>query len=383
MELLTDVGLPEEAKQIKREAREFAQEYIAPNAAEYFNSGKYPHELVDPAVEAGFVGKGISEEYGGRGTSLIEDIAVHEEFFRADAGLSMALLGRAFGASMIELFGTDEQKDRYLPPIPSGEEFSGGAISEPETGSDLTGMETAAERDGDEWIITGEKYWIGNGVDADWVVVYAKTGDGENPYENYSLIIVPTDVDGYDAEEIPAKMSMRASQQAHIVFDDCRVPTENLLGDEGEGFRMLTEFFNEGRISVAAHGVGLAAAAVEEAWAFVHDREEFGKTVSDFQSVQHDLADMRLEFESARAMTWRAARMAEADVDDASAWAAMAKVKATEVAAECAQTGVKLHGGRGILNDRRITRVYRDVRAPMIYEGVNDIQRDLIYKQSK
>ncbi len=378
MELLDETIVPADAREIKREAHEFAQEHIAPNAEEYFREASYPHELVDVAADAGLIGQGISEEYGGRGTSLSENVAIVEEFFRADAGIGMALQGRDFGASLLEAFGDEEKKERFLPSIPTGEMFSGGAISEPQTGSDLAGMETHAERDGGEWVLNGEKYWIGNGVDADWVIVYAKTGEGENPYENFSLVLVPTDAPGYDAEEIPEKMAMRASQQAHIVFDDCRVPAEYLVGKEGEGFRMLTEFFNEGRIIAAAQGIGLAAAAIEEAWAFVHDREAFGKTVNEFQAVQHDLAEMRLEFESARALTWRAARM----VEDVDVWAAMAKVKATEVAAECAQTGIKLHGGRGVLSDRRIARVYRDVRPPMIYEGVNDIQRNLIYRNS-
>jgi len=382
MDLLDADVLPAESRTIKRAAREFAREHIEPNAARYFREGAYPFDVVDVAADAGFVGQGIAEAYGGRGTTLFEDLAILEEFYRADAGIGMAIQGRDFGAKLVEAFGDEAQRKRYLPPIPAGEAFSGAAISEPETGSDLAGMETRAERDGDEWVLRGEKYWIGNGVDGDWVVVYARTDDGEDPHENFSLLLVPTDAPGYEAAEIPAKMAMRASQQAHVVLDDCRVPAENLLGEAGEGFRMLTEFFNEGRVRVAAQGLGLAAAAFEEAWAFVHDREEFGSRVSEFQSVQHDLAEMRCEFESARALTWRAAEKVVADVEDAGAWAAMAKVKGTEVAAECAQTAVKLHGGRGILDDGKVARVYRDVRAPMIYEGVNDVQRDLIYRNS-
>ena len=379
MELLTDVGLPEEARQIKREAREFAQEYIAPNAAEYFTSGAYPHELVEPAVEAGFVGKGISEEYGGRGTSLVEDVAVNEEFFRADAGLGLGIVSQSFGTEILQEFGTEAQRDEYLRAVASGEKRTGMAITEPETGSDLAGMETDARLDGDEWVINGEKYWIGNGVSGDYITVYARTDDNEDRHSNHSLILVPTDTPGYEAEPVPEKMAYRASEQAHIVFDDCRVPKENLVGERGNGFRMVAEFFNSGRIRVAAHGIGLAAAAIEEAWDFVHGREEFGRDVADFQSVQHDLAEMRMEFESARALLWEAVDHVMAG-EDAERWAAMAKAKATEVAAECAETSIKLHGGRALLDDERITRVYRDVRMPMTYEGVGAVQRDLIYR---
>jgi alkylation response protein AidB-like acyl-CoA dehydrogenase len=193
------------------------------------------------------------------------------------------------------------------------------------------------------------------------------------------LLVVPTDAEGYHAEHVPEKMGMRASEQAHITFEDCRVPAENLIGDRGEGFRMVATFFNHGRVRVAAHGIGLAAAAIEEAWSFVHDREEFGRSVSDFQSVQHDLAEMRTEFESARALVWQAVQHVKAG-EDPERWAAMAKAKATETAAECAETAMKLHGGRGALSGERVARVYRDVRLPMTYEGVGAVQRDIIYR---
>jgi hypothetical protein len=243
-------------------------------------------------------------------------------------------------------------------------------------------MSTTARKDGDEWVLDGEKYWIGNGVEADWVTVYAKTGDDpDNRYGNYSMFIVPTDTDGYEAEHIPEKMGFRASKQAHIVFEDCRIPEENLVGVEGAGFYILAEFFNHGRIVVGGHGLGLAAAAIEEASAFVHDREAFGRSVEQFQAVQHDLAEMRMAFESARALTWRAAGKV-AEKEHPGYWAALAKTTATEAAVECAERGMKLHGGRSVLTDRRIARVYRDARIPVIYEGANAVQRNLIYDQA-
>ena len=383
MELLEEPLVPEHALDAKRQAREFAEEHIRPVAANYYESGEYPWEVLEAGMQAGIVAQDISEEYGGKGWGLHELLAVSEELFRADAGIGLTMMLASFGAEMMEEHGTEAQKDEYLRPVAENEQITGLAVSEPDTGSDLAGMTTTAEKDGDEYVLNGEKYWVGNGVEADWVTLYAKTGDDpDNRYGNYSLVIVPTDTDGYDAEHIPEKMAMRASKQAHIHLDGARIPEENLIGQEGAGFYMLADFFNFGRVTVGGQGIGLAAAAMEEAWEFVHDREAFGRGISDFQSVQHRLADMRLEFESARGLVWRAADHV-ADRDDAGFWASMAKVKGTEAATMCAENGMQLHGGRSILTENRIARVYRDCRVPVIYEGANEVQRNLIYSQQQ
>ncbi|WP_442908190.1 acyl-CoA dehydrogenase family protein [Halobacterium sp. KA-6] len=381
LNLLSEDLVPEHARDVKREARDFATEHIAPNAEEYYRTGDYPWEVLEAGMDAGLVAQDISEEYGGRGLDLEQILAVAEEFYRADAGIALTLQLASFGAEMLEQYGTDEQKEQWLRPVAENDQITGLAVSEPEIGSDLAGMQTTAQKDGDEYVLNGEKYWIGNGVEADWVTVYAKTGDTDDRYMNYSLFVVPTDTEGYVAEHIPEKMGMPASKQAHIVFDDCRIPAENLIGSEGAGFMMLADFFNHGRVVVGGHGLGLAAAALEEAWDFVHEREEFGRHVADFQAVQHGLADMRLEFEAARALNYRAARKVEA-YENPGLWAAMAKTKSTEVAVDNAEQGMQFHGGRSILTDRRIARVYRDARIPVIYEGANEIQRNLIYRQS-
>jgi alkylation response protein AidB-like acyl-CoA dehydrogenase len=380
MELLSADIVPAEARDVKQDAEAFASEYIAPNAEEYYRTGEYPWEVLEAGQDAGLVAQDIPEAYGGRGLTLPELLAMTEEFYRADAGIALTLQLASFGCELLYEHGDEDLKEEYLRPVAEGDAISGLAVSEPETGSDLSSIDTTAEKDGDEYVLNGEKYWIGNGVEADWLTVYARTDDSENRYGNHSLFVVPTDVDGYDAEHIPEKMGFRASKQAHITFDDARIPAENLIGFEGNGFLMLAEFFNYGRVVVAGHGVGLAAAAIEEAWAFTHDREQFGRPVSEFQAVQHGLADMLTEFESARALTWRAAEHV-ADKADAGYWAAMAKTKATETAVDCAERSMGFHGGRSVLADRRIARVYRDVRIPVIYEGANDIQRNLIYGQ--
>ena len=382
MELLEESIVPEHARDVKAEAREFAREHIEPNALEYYQSGEYPREILEAGQEANLVAQDIPEEWGGRGLDLPQLLAITEEFYRADAGIALTLQLASFGCEITYEYGTDEQCAEYIRPVAEGEAISGLAVSEPETGSDLAGMQTRAEKDGDEYVINGEKYWIGDGVEADWVTVYARTGNAEdNRYGNHSMFIVPTETAGYEAEHIPEKMAMRASKQAHITFDDCRIPEENLIGHEGAGFMLLADFFNHGRVIVSGHGLGLAAAAIEEAWEFTHEREEFGRTINQFQAVQHGLADMLIEFESARGLAWRACEKVE-NRDNAGYWAALSKTKATEAAVDIAETAMQFHGGRSVLEERRIARIYRDVRIPVIYEGANEVQRNLIYNQS-
>jgi alkylation response protein AidB-like acyl-CoA dehydrogenase len=382
MEPLTESVVPDHALDIKEEAREFAQEHIEPNAAEYYETAEYPWEVLEAGMDAGLVAQDIDEEYGGRGFGIHETLAITEEFHRADSGIALTLQLASFGAEMLGKYGTEKQKEKYLRPIAENEEITGLAVSEPETGSDLAGMETTAEKDGDDWVINGEKYWIGNGVEADWVTVYAKTGeDPDDRYGNFSLFVVPTDTDGYEAEHIPEKMGFRASKQAHVKFNDVRVPEENLIGNEGAGFYMLAEFFNTGRVIVGGHGIGLAAAAIEEASDFVHGRKAFGRGVNEFQAVQHTLADMVTEFNAARALNWEAADHVH-NGDRPGFWASMTKIKSTETATACAEKGMQLHGGRSVLTQNRISRVYRDARVPVIYEGANEIQRNLVYSQN-
>ncbi|WP_435182636.1 acyl-CoA dehydrogenase family protein [Halobellus sp. EA9] len=380
MDLLDESVVPEHAREVKREAREFADEYIRPNAEEYFRSGEYPWEILEAGMDAGLVAQDIGEEYGGKGYDLEEVLAINEEFYAADAGIALTLMLASFGCEIVEKYGTEEQKEEYLRPVAANEQLSGLAVSEPQTGSDMAGMTTRAEKTDDGWVLNGEKYWVGNAVEADWLTVYAKTGDGDDRYGNYSMFIVETDTPGYEAEHIPEKIGMRASKQGHIVFDDCEIPEENLVGAEGGGFYALADFFNHGRVVVGGHGIGLAAHAIEETWEFVHEREAFGRTLSEFQSTQHILADLRMEYESARALNWRAARKVKEN-EDAGFWAAATKTKSTEMAVKCAERGMQLHGGRSVLEEYPISRIYRDVRIPVIYEGANEIQRNLIYRQ--
>jgi len=379
MELLDDSIVPERARQRKQAARAFAVDEIEPVAADYHASGAYPWDVLEAAMDAGFVAQHIGTEYGGGGEDLATMLATAEEFFRIDAGIALTIQLAGFGCDILEQYGTDEQKHQYLQPVAENDQISGLAVSEPETGSDLAGMSTEATKVNGGYQLSGEKYWVGNAVEADWLTVYAKTADRDDRYSNYSVFIVETDQEGYHAEHVPEKIGMRASKQGHIVLKDCFVPESNLIGTEGGGFYMLAEFFNMGRVVVGGHGLGLAAAAIEEAEAFVDEREAFGRPISSFQAVQHTIAEMRLRFESARTLVWRACRKVAAG-EHPGYWAALAKTHATETAVFCAERSMQLHGGQSVFADRRISRVYRDVRIPVIYEGANEIQRNLIYR---
>lgn len=385
-----EYGDSDQAKEVAERTRKFVDEVVVPVERELLGGEPATETQVaalrEEAREWDVYAPQLSTEYGGMGLDFRDMLPVFEQAGRSLVAMDAMRVAAPDEGNMhlLELVGTDEQKDRWLEPLAAGDIRSGFCMTEPldGAGSDPKMIRTTARKDGDEWVIDGEKYWIGNGVEADWVTLYAKTGDDEdNRYGNYSLFIVPTDAEGYEAEHIPEKMAMRASKQAHITLDGCRIPEDNLIGVEGAGFYMLAEFFNHGRVIVGGQGIGIAAAAIEEASEFVHDREAFGRTVDEFQAVQHHLADMRLEFESARTLVWRAADKV-ADSDDAGYWAALAKTKATETATECAETGMQLHGGRSVLTDRRISRVFRDSRIPVIYEGANDVQRNLIYRQA-
>ena len=377
MNLLTDTLVPEKSHEIKARARTFADEQIRPEAMAHDATGEFPIEILREARAAGLAGRYFSETYGGAGWTLEDRLAIIEEWFRADGGIGLALQLADFGAKVVALHGTDEQRSEWLPPVAEENLITGLAATEPRGGSDLARMGTTARREGDEYVLDGEKYWTSNGVVADWIVVYAQTDD-DGGHGAYSLFVVPTDSPGYEAESIDDKMGLRASQQARIELDGVRVPASNLLGEPNRGFYQIAEFFNYGRIVVAGHGIGLAAAAIETAWEYVHDRELYDEVVADKQTVRHELIEMRERFEAARALTWRACRHVAAGENPAF-WASLAKSRATEAAEAIAQDAAQLHGGESLRKENRINKILRDSSYPSVYEGANAVQRDIAY----
>src|SRR6056297_2284081 len=377
-----EFGLTEEQRQIRDEVRRFAENEIVPNAEHYDTEETFPHEIVDEAAEMGLVGSSIPIEYGGAGYSTLESVIIAEELFSHDPGIALSIMACSFGTEAIREFGTEDQKERFLEPVATGEKISGAAISEPDTGSDVSSVSTRAEKDGDEWVINGNKMWITNGTVGDFFVALCKTNpDAEGRYDGFSQIVVESDRDGFEADKITGKLGIRASDTAELIFDDVRVPEENLIGTRGAGFLQLMNFFDETRTMVAAQGVGIAKGACERALEYAKDREQFGKSISDFQAIQHKLAEMHTKTEAARQLTYKSAWSVEHAEDDLTKLASMAKEYASRVAVEVADEAVQIHGGAGYVNDFDVERFYRDAKITQIYEGTTEIQKNIIARE--
>jgi len=370
--------LSDEHRAIRQAVREFGENEIRPVAREHDENRTYPADLRRKAAEVDLVGPHIPEKYGGPAMDPLGTTIVTEELWRADPGIGSAIGSAAFGTSMLIEYGDEWMKEEWLPQIAAGEAVSASAISEPAHGSNVAGMETRAEWDGDEWLINGNKMWITNGTVADIALVFAKT-DPDAGRKGISAFLVPTDTSGFTAEKIDNKLGIHASDLAELILDDVRVPAENLVGSENHGFYQLMEFFANGRVSVAAQAVGVAQAAVDAAIEYAREREQFGRPISEFQAIQHKIADMATDVEAARSLTYRAAgEVADGEDDLAARWASMAKLFASEHAVNVADEAIQVHGGAGFVSDHPVERYYRDARITKIYEGTSEIQRGII-----
>ncbi|MWG36130.1 acyl-CoA dehydrogenase family protein [Halomarina oriensis] len=377
-----DYQLSDEQKQIKEEVRRFAENEIAPVAQEYDVEEKFPHEVLETAAEMGLTGANIPMEYGGAGYNALETALIVEEMFAVDPGIALSITATTFGSDAIMEFGTEEQKEQYLEPVAMGEAIMGAAISEPDTGSDVSSVSTTAEKDGDEWVLNGNKMWITNGSVGDFFVVMCKTDpEAEGRYNGFSQIVVESDRDGFTAEKITGKLGIRASDTAELIFDDLRVPEENLVGTRGMGFLQLMQFFDVTRTMVAAQGVGIAKGACDRALEYAKEREQFGKPIGDFQAIQHKLADIHTRTEAARQLTYKSAWSVDNSDDQLTTLASMAKEYASRVAVDAANECVQIHGGAGYVNDFDAERLYRDAKITQIYEGTTEIQKNIIARE--
>ena len=367
-----------EHEAIRKAVREFGEEELRPVAREHDEEKKYPEDLRRAAAELDFVAPHIPEEYGGAGMDTIARIIVTEELWRADPGLGSAIGSAGFGSSMILKYGDEWMKEEWLPRIAGGESASCSCISEPAHGSNVAGMETTAEKDGDEWVIDGNKMWITNGTVADVAVVMAKTSPGEG-HKGITAFLVSTDRDGWQPSRIDNKLGIRASDLAEVVIDDVRVSEDNVIGAVDQGFYQLMDFFASGRTGVAAQAVGAAQGAFDAALDYAGEREQFDQKIGEFQAIRHKLADMATDIEAARSLTYRAAaNVEEGNPDQAARFAAMAKLFASEHAVEVADEALQVFGGSGYVTDYPAERYYRDARITKIYEGTSEIQKNII-----
>lgn len=378
---MTGFELTEEQKDIKRAAREFAEGEIRPIARELDEKEEFDPKLWKKAAELGFLAVFVPEEYGGAGYGYLEQCLIIEEFARVDTGVAQAIESTFFGSQILLLFGSEEQKKKYLPALCSGQMRMGVAVTEPDAGSDVASISTRAEKDGDEYVINGNKMFITNANVADFLIVACVTNpDAPKRHDRLSLIIVETWRRGYESTKLKRKLSIRCSDTGEIAFKGVRVPKENLIGEEGRGFYYLMEFFNRTRLNVAAQAVGTAQGALEKAISHVRQRHQFGKPLAAFETIQHKIAEMATMTEAARSLLYRAAsKVDRGEVDPA--LIAMAKWFASEVAVKVADEAIQLHGGYGILEEYDVAHYWRDAKVLEIYEGTKEIEKLLIARR--
>jgi alkylation response protein AidB-like acyl-CoA dehydrogenase len=373
-----DFELTPRQKQIRLAAREFAEGELASIGKECEAKGEFPRELIKKAGQLGFLGVYIKKEYGGLGLGSLEDTLIHEEFWRADPGLGQVFSQTTFGAKELILFGTEEQKKKYLPPLVTGEWVMGFSITEPEAGSDAAAAVTRAEKVGDGYVINGNKVMISNGTEAKFLLVYCLTHpEVTSKSKRHSILLVETDRPGYQADKIRGKMGLHASDTANIYFNNVTVPKENLVGEEGNGFVQVMRFLDHSRVAVAADGLGLAQGAMEQAINYVKKRKQFGKMISSFQATRFKIAEMATLLETARSLTYKAASYLDRGTPDTQI-SAMAKWWTCNVAVRVVDEALQLHGGYGYLDDYPIERFYRAAKLLEIYEGTKEIQKVMI-----
>jgi alkylation response protein AidB-like acyl-CoA dehydrogenase len=367
--------LPEELRLLKNAVREFAEKEIKPYGKEYDEKAEYPWDILRKAAKLGFIAPDLPEEYGGSNLSVLGCALIVEEFTRADSSIGSAIFSSALGCPMVKYFGTEEQKEKYLPRIPKGEAVSAIAITEPDCGTDVGAIKTRATKKDGGWIINGTKTFITNGSIADWVVVMAKTSP-ELGYKGISAFIVETSSEGYEARRIK-KMGLNCHDTCEVLLKNVKVPKDNLVGKENRGFYQLMDFFNESRIGVAASHLGMAVGAYERALDYAKQRRAFGKPLIEHQAIAFKLADMFTMIEAARLLVYKAAWLVDSG-SPSPALSSAAKLFASEVAVRVCSEAVQIFGGYGYSKEYDVERYYRDARVGTIYEGTSEAQRIVI-----
>lgn len=373
--------LSEEHEMIRAAARDFAQKEIAPIAAEFDESGEFPSETIKKMGAMGFMGIEIPEEYGGAGMDTLAYVLAMEEIAKVDASHSviMSVNNSLFNYGILQ-FGTEEQKQKYLRAVASGEAIGAYSLTEPMSGSDAGTMRSRAVRDGDSYVLNGRKSWVTSGPVADYVVVFMMT-EPEKKHKGITAFIVEADTPGFVRGKKEPKLGIRASATSELVFEDCRVPLANRLGEEGEGFKIAMTVLDAGRIGIAAQALGIAEAAYEASRQYVVERHAFGQPIGAFQGTGFKIADMKTRIEAARLLIYQAAlakENAKATGKRFSLEAAMAKLFASETAMYVTHQAVQIHGGMGYSKELPIERYFRDAKITEIYEGTSEIQRLVI-----
>jgi alkylation response protein AidB-like acyl-CoA dehydrogenase len=371
----------EEHEMIRQAARDFAQNVIAPIAAEYDESGEFPLQTIRKMGEMGFMGIEVPEAYGGAGMDTLAYVLAMEEICKADAshGTIMSVNNSLYAYGLLQ-FGTEEQKEKFLRPVASGKSVGAYSLTEPMSGSDAGTMRSRAVRDGDHYIINGRKSWVTSGPVAEYIVLFTMTAP-EKRHRGITAFLVEADRPGYIRGKKEPKLGIRASATSEIVFEDYRIPIANRLGEEGEGFKIAMTVLDAGRIGIAAQALGIAQAAYEASLVFAREREAFGQKIGEFQGISFKLADMKTRIEASRLLVYNAAMAKERSKKTGERFtleSSMAKLFASETAMFVTHAAVQIHAGMGYSKELPIERYFRDAKITEIYEGTSEIQRLVI-----
>jgi alkylation response protein AidB-like acyl-CoA dehydrogenase len=372
--------LTEEQEMMKEVAAKIAKEKIEPIALEYDEEQKFPAELVKVIGKADLYRVFIPEEYEGLGGGVFEMCIIVEELSKACAGMALAYAASGLGTIPIILFGNDEQKKRYLPRLAAGEALAAFALTEPDAGSDAAAVKMTAKKEGEHYILNGTKQWISNGGEAEIYTIVAKT-DPTRGARGVSAFIVEKGTPGFDFGKKENKMGIRASCTRELVFQDCKIHASQRLGREGAGFIIAMRTFDQSRPGVAAQAVGIAQGALDKAAAYSLERHQFGQPISSFQGIQFMLADMATQIEASRALVYQAAKCIDAGAKNAAAISSMAKVMASDTAMRVTTDAVQIFGGYGYMKEYPVEKMMRDAKITQIYEGTNQILREVIAHQ--
>ena len=371
-----DYGLTEEQVMIKELCKQIAEEKMKPVREHYDETGEFPHDVVQAFRDADLFGVLIPEAYGGISTGVMDLVVAVEELCKVDSGTALALFATGLGMDPILISGSEEQKQKYLPRIAEGT-LAAFALTEAEAGSDAGGTRTTAVKDGDDYILNGTKQWITNGGEADIYTVIAMTNKNKGA-RGASAFIVEKGTPGFEFGKKENKMGIRASSTRELIFQDCRVPKENLIGREGMGFIVAMKTLDMSRPGVAAQALGVATGALDIAVHYTRERRQFGKPISAFQGIQFMLADMATQVEAARALVYQTARYIDSGAKNFSKMSAMSKLYASDVAMKVTTDAVQVLGGYGYMKEYPLEKMMRDAKITQIYEGTNQIQREVI-----
>ena len=374
---MIDFTLTSEQELVQKTAREFAKEHLAPGVIERDDKAEFPTEQIKVMGELGFMGMMVPEEWSGAGFDTLTYVIAMEEIAAVELATSTIMsVNNSLVCQLFVDYGTEDQKEKYLKPLAIGEKLGAYSLSEPESGSDASNMRTFAKKEGNHYVINGTKNWVTNGINGDIVILFCMTEKSVG-YKGISAFVVEKGTLGLSTGKKENKLGIRASDTCELYFENCRIPGENMIGEEGQGFKVAMKALGGGRIGIAAQALGLARGALDASISYAKERKQFGKTIGEFGAIQNKLADIATEIDAARMLVWRAAKLKD-DGKNYYRESSMAKLYASSTAMKAATECVQIHGGYGYMQEYGVERLMRDAKITQIYEGTSEIQQLVI-----